>query len=203
MIKKRLLPESSMKLGFISWRVQKPFTGFTARLYERLRQVRRVVIMIMMVGIAHAQSWDSIDKGVHLASSLARGMLTAHNAVRAEVKLPPLQWSDELVAVSQKWADTLLVQSRFAHNPDSPYGENLFMITGATAAPSIVVREWASESRDYDYRLNTCRAICGHYTQIVWRHTLRVGCAVARGAGREVWVCSYDPPGNFVGERPY
>jgi len=26
---------------------------------------------------------------------------------------------------------------------------------------------------------------------------------VARGAGREVWVCNYDPPGNWIGKRPY
>jgi hypothetical protein len=45
--------------------------------------------------------------------------------------------------------------------------------------------------------------VCGHYTQIVWRNTKSVGCAVARGKGVEVWVCNYDPPGNYAGQRPY
>ena len=43
----------------------------------------------------------------------------------------------------------------------------------------------------------------GHYTQIVWRSTVEVGCAVARSGLHEVWVCRYSPPGNVVGQRPY
>lgn len=41
---------------------------------------------------------------------------------------------------------------------------------------------------------------CGHYTQVVWANTKRVGCAAAecRNGGTFV-VCSYDPPGNMDG----
>jgi uncharacterized protein YkwD len=130
-------------------------------------------------------------------------MLAAHNSVRAGVKVPPLLWAEGLAAVAQKWADQLLARRKFEHSPDSRYGENLFTITGAAANPALVVKNWAAESRNYNYRTNTCSGVCGHYTQIVWRNTKRVGCAVARGGDREVWVCNYDPPGNFVGERPY
>ena len=108
-----------------------------------------------------------------------------------------------LAARSQDWADTLLARRQFAHRPNSNYGENLFEIIGATASPAQVVKAWAEESRNYDYNSNRCRGVCGHYTQIVWGDTKEVGCAVARGGGREVWVCSYDPPGNWVGKRPY
>jgi hypothetical protein len=48
---------------------------------------------------------------------------------------------------------------------------------------------------------------CGHYTQVVWRNTERVGCGYstcqAQGFNFEVWVCNYDPPGNFIGQAPY
>jgi hypothetical protein len=108
-----------------------------------------------------------------------------------------------LAARAQDWADILLERRQFGHRPSSPYGENLFEITGATASPAQVVNAWAAESRDYDYNSNRCRGVCGHYTQIVWDVTKEVGCAVARGSGREVWVCDYDPPGNWVGKRPY
>jgi uncharacterized protein YkwD len=118
------------------------------------------------------------------------------------VKLAPLKWSDQLAVVSQRWADHLLARHQFVHS-DSPYGENLFDITGASATPSLVVKQWASESLNYDHAANSCRGLCGHYTQIVWRESREVGCAVARGGGREVWVCSYDPPGNYLGQRPY
>jgi pathogenesis-related protein 1 len=97
----------------------------------------------------------------------------------------------------------LLARKQFSHRPNSPYGENLFEITGAPGTATQVVKAWAAEDRDYDYNSNTCRDVCGHYTQIIWRNTRKVGCAVARGGGREVWVCNYDPPGNFIGQRPY
>ena len=43
----------------------------------------------------------------------------------------------------------------------------------------------------------------GHYTQLVWRDTREVGCAVARGTGYDVLVCRYWPAGNWMGESPY
>jgi hypothetical protein len=114
-----------------------------------------------------------------------------------------MAWSDHLAARAQEWADTLLARKQFIHRPNSTYGENLFEITGAAASPAQVVDAWAAESRNYDYSSNRCSGVCGHYMQIVWGDTKEVGCAVARGRGREVWVCNYDPPGNWTGKRPY
>jgi pathogenesis-related protein 1 len=130
-------------------------------------------------------------------------MLAAHNAVRATQAIRPLIWSDKLAARAQDWADTLLARDEFMHRPKSPYGENLFAIEGESASPEEVVGAWASEARDYDYATNRCRKVCGHYTQLVWAGTKAVGCGVARNSRREVWVCNYDPPGNYVGKRPY
>lgn len=130
-------------------------------------------------------------------------MLAAHNAVRARLKLHPLIWSGKLAGHAQEWADHLLAEDQFAHRSKPRYGENLFSIAGIPASPARVVDAWASESQDYDYHSNKCRKLCGHYTQLVWRETTKVGCAVARSPRREVWVCNYDPPGNYVGERPY
>lgn len=133
-------------------------------------------------------------------------MLTAHNEVRARLHVPPLRWSDQLAAHAQEWASHLLAARQFYHRPHPEFGENLFDIVGphAHASADEVVGDWASESRDYNYRANTCRAeMCGHYTQLVWSSTREVGCAVARDSNREVWVCNYNPPGNWIGERPY
>lgn len=163
------------------------------------------------IGLAPAGSaqWHYIgqkqagDKQSAATSSLAREMLAAHNTVRAGVGIAPLTWSDRLTARAQEWANTLLARNQFVHTPNSPYGENLYEIAGATATPTQVVDAWAAESRNYDYGSNKCRRVCGHYTQIVWGETKEVGCAVARDSGREVWVCEYNPPGNWVGKRPY
>ena len=135
--------------------------------------------------------------------SMETDMLAAHNAVRSRVGIPPVNWSARLADQAQGWANRLLAENRFVHRPDNKYGENVFEITGTTASPAHVVESWAAESRDYDYAANKCRKVCGHYTQLVWAATKTVGCGVARNARREVWVCNYDPPGNYIGKRPY
>lgn len=119
------------------------------------------------------------------------------------VEVQPLRWSDRLAARAQEWASHLVQERQFYHRPHPTFGENLFEISGGRASPAEVVGDWASEARDYSYRANTCRGMCGHYTQLVWNSTREVGCAVASEPGREVWVCNYDPPGNWIGERPY
>jgi uncharacterized protein YkwD len=137
------------------------------------------------------------------AAAPAYALLAPQNAVRATVGDPPLSWSNRLAAVAQGWADHLIATHQFAHRTGDPYGENLYAITGGIAAPDQVVAAWADEATGYDLRTNQCSGVCGHYTQIVWRSTRRVGCAVASDAMRQVWVCEYDPPGNVVGYRPF
>ncbi|HEY1755648.1 MAG TPA: CAP domain-containing protein [Bryobacteraceae bacterium] len=138
---------------------------------------------------------------------LSTEMLAAHNAVRGNAGVPPLIWSDRLADLAQDWANKLLERDQLVHRSQSTVGENLFDVKGhdAHASASEVVQAWASESYGYLYKQNQCLAgaVCGHYTQLVWRATKEVGCAVAKSRTREIWVCNYDPPGNWVGSRPY
>jgi pathogenesis-related protein 1 len=145
-------------------------------------------------------------------SAFVTALLDAHNNVRANAvptpspALPPLDWSDALATTAQGWAD----RCAFEHSTGN-LGENLAVFSQLDVEPGRVVELWASEVSDWNHADNRCAAgrACGHYTQIVWRDTARVGCGVARcddvadfGAGA-LWVCNYDPPGNFVGRRPY
>jgi hypothetical protein len=139
------------------------------------------------------------------------GMTAAHNAVRASVDppadpaIPPLAWSGEVAAVAQAYAENCM----FAHS-GGQYGENIYAGT-AQATPDAVVTSWASEVSNYTYASNSCSDVCGHYTQVVWRDSAKLGCGVANcsenspfgGGDWQLWVCNYDPPGNFVGQPPY
>ena len=145
----------------------------------------------------------AVPAGAQQGRSIAGEMVAAHNAVRARVGVRPLVWSDRLAAHAQTCATELLKRGIFEHRPKSDFGENLYEIRGAKAAPAGVVRDWASEAVDYDYKANTCRRVCGHYTQLVWRGTREVGCGVAQDIKRQVWVCNYNPPGNWEGRKPY
>jgi uncharacterized protein YkwD len=166
-------------------------------------------LLILLAGSAAAQ-WRHFGDGspgnrllAEAPPSLANEMVAAHNAVRARVGGAPLRWSDELAKVAQQWADGLIASGQLAHSHNPKLGENLYEIRGAPASSATVVKSWADEVRDYDYGSNSCKGVCGHYTQIVWSDTKEVGCAVAKGGSREVWVCEYDPPGNWVGKKPY
>lgn len=138
------------------------------------------------------------------------GMTAAHNRVRARLKIAPLEWSPELARFAQKWADKLArkgcdLQHRPRTGPDAQrYGENIFAISGAPATPDGVVDAWAAEVKFYNAKTNRCKGVCGHYTQVVWRDSKRLGCGMATcDDDIEVWVCNYDPRGNWNGERPY
>lgn len=147
-------------------------------------------------------------------------MVAAHNRWRKTVNAPPLSYSTELAASSQEWANHLKNnnQCQMQHSkPDNKYGENLFWASAVEwsdgrrevqqVSPKTVVDDWGKERADYDYKSNSCAKgkMCGHYTQVTWRTTTTVGCAVAvcDDSRAQVWVCRYQPPGNWVGKKPY
>jgi pathogenesis-related protein 1 len=162
--------------------------------------LRRNLVVCCLIFAAPAVNSNTLPEP---GDNVERAIVAAHNEIRGRVEVPPLRWSDRLAEHAQEWASRLLREREFYHRPHPVYGENLFEITGARASAAQVIDVWASEAPDYSYRDNTCRAVCGHYTQLIWSDTREVGCAVARDASREVWVCNYNPPGNWIGERPY
>lgn len=177
---------------------------------------------------------DDMSDGVFVQpselSEHQKAILDVHNAYReTSVRpapapaLPLMTWDAELARVSQEYADRCI----WGHNSertaqyrgDGYVGENLSATSGQTSAIdpeglSRLVKLWTSEDVDYNYDSNTCAAgkVCGHYTQVVWRETTRVGCGWARCASLQnipdwsaplILVCNYAPGGNYVGQRPY
>ncbi|MEM9327541.1 MAG: pathogenesis-related family 1 protein [Bacteroidota bacterium] len=128
-----------------------------------------------------------------------------HNYWRAEVNVDPIEWSDEMAEVAAKWARELKKDGCAFYHSDYGFGENLWKGTTGYYSIEEAIDSWASEKADYNYSSNKCRRgkVCGHYTQIVWANTQKVGCAQVTCDGYTIWVCEYDPPGNWVGQRPY
>ncbi|MDX8385711.1 MAG: CAP domain-containing protein [Gallionella sp.] len=148
-------------------------------------------------------------------------VVSTHNKWRTDVGVEEqLSYSAALAKSAQAWADNLKKTNhcQMRHSkPDGKYGENLYWGSALQwsdgrkelqkVTPQQVVDAWGSEKTDYDYATNDCKEgkMCGHYTQVVWRITKEVGCAmsVCEDSQQQVWVCHYQPPGNWVGEKPY
>lgn len=150
-------------------------------------------------------------------------MTQSHNEVRANHHLKPVKWSAELATYAQQQANYQATQNncRMRHRPHSGkykqiHGENIYWASPVmwsngskevqTVTPADIVSSWAGEEKDYSYTNNTCQPgeQCGHYTQIVWEATTEVGCGMVICSDKgQMWVCNYDPPGNWVGEKPY
>jgi len=87
-------------------------------------------------------------------------------------------------------------------------------ISDADVAGSFIngsIDAWASEKAYYDYATNSQKPAysseaIGHYTQLVWQKTTKIGCAKALSATDypgEWTVCRYATPGNFNNNKPY
>lgn len=135
--------------------------------------------------------------------------LKVHNDARAEVGVPPLVWDATLAAYAQEWADQLAKTGKFDHRTNNKYGENLASYMPETGMrPVHGAKLWYDEIKNYDAVNNTKidpkGVEIGHYTQMVWRKTTKVGFGIAMGAdGMAVLCANYEVPGNMNNEHPY
>ena len=145
------------------------------------------------------------------------GTLAEHNRIRADVGVGPMTWDPQLAAIAAAWIAQCRDQDApiglIDHNPNRSQGyptyvgENVYGSSG-TATGVAATRSWEGEKANYDAATNTCAAgrVCGHYTQIVWRNSTKLGCAIGDCPGltyRSSVVCNYGPGGNISGQRPY
>jgi Cysteine-rich secretory protein family len=141
--------------------------------------------------------------------AMATTLLSAHNRYRTEVGVPALTWSNALANDAQGWANRLASMggNTLQHASNTGQGENLWLGTAGAFNYNQMVGAWGDEKRFFKKgnfpNVSTTGnwADVGHYTQMVWRDTTQVGCAMARAGGNDILVCRYSAPGNFMG-RP-
>ncbi|XP_054801584.1 probable pathogenesis-related protein CaO19.6200 [Prosopis cineraria] len=134
--------------------------------------------------------------------------LVAHNWVRVLFKLPLFTWDEKLENVAKQYAMQHYDDCKMVHS-DLPYGENIFWGLRLHWTPSDAVYYWLEESKWYNFTNLQCTAPpgkdCGHFTQLVWKDSLRLGCALqhCRDPTKGMLVvCEYDPPGSYDNENP-
>lgn len=163
---------------------------------------------LLLVALAVPGAWS------FLSEEQEELLVELHNYYRGQVSpsasaMMPLKWDTSLKVIAEGYAAKCI----WNHNPElEDTGENLFAGTGPLDL-RVALEKWFLERLDYDYQNNSCDEdkMCGHYTQMVWADTHRVGCAfhVCNSMEGLEWervtflVCNYYPAGNYEEERPY
>ncbi|KAK4404529.1 Pathogenesis-related protein PR-1 [Sesamum angolense] len=130
--------------------------------------------------------------------------LSVQNAARAALKLPPLVWDPNIARYAAWYANQRRVDCELEHS-NGPYGENIFWGSGNRWTAAQAAAAWVSERREYNYWSNSC--VYGRNVGIIRRLCGRIR-GMVRQSGVLWWegvfmICNYDPPGNYIGERPY
>jgi len=161
-------------------------------------------------------------------------ILDAHNMLRAKIARgeekrgkpgpqPPaanmrkMEWDDELASVAQRHAD----QCKFAHDCSDcrrvdrfGVGQNLYIYKQSLRIPD---NNWRKAVTDWydEVSLFSNKKVepfqfgsdIGHYSQLVWADTDKVGCgATSYKDGRwfaTLYTCNYGPNGNFIRGQMY
>uniref|UniRef100_A0A0D9QVK6 GLI pathosis related 1 n=1 Tax=Chlorocebus sabaeus TaxID=60711 RepID=A0A0D9QVK6_CHLSB len=141
-----------------------------------------------------------------------------HNKFRSEVKptagdMLYMTWDPALAQIAKAWARNC----QFSHNTrlKPPYklhpnftslGENIWTGSVSLFSVSSAITNWYDEIQDYDFKNRICKKVCGHYTQVVWADSYKVGCAVqfcSKVSGFDAlsngahFICNYGPGGNY------
>ncbi|XP_066579643.1 glioma pathogenesis-related protein 1 [Amia ocellicauda] len=183
-------------------------------------QVLFFTVVMLMESTVYLQSLPDINDQGFISDSVA-----VHNEYRSKVEpcasdMKEMSWDNDLAKTASKWAK----HCSFSHNPDlkqpgkahptfSTVGENIW-VGGPPHSFSVAraIKLWYDEVTYYDYTTNACTKICGHYTQVVWAKSYKVGCAVQTcpngitgfsDTASAIYVCDYGPAGNYKGQQPY
>ncbi|KAJ8411233.1 hypothetical protein AAFF_G00172390 [Aldrovandia affinis] len=183
-------------------------------------------LAVLMDSIVRMQSAD----GDQLPDITDQGFIDicvkVHNSYRSNVDPPAsdmrfMTWDEALAKSARAWARSC----KFSHNPllgttgklhpeFAPVGENIWV--GESVSKFRVekaIQKWYDEVTDYEYSSRACTGKqCGHYTQVVWAKSYKVGCAVQvcpngiEGFSKRKsanFVCNYGEAGNINGVHPY
>ncbi|KAK0411550.1 hypothetical protein QR680_005708 [Steinernema hermaphroditum] len=120
------------------------------------------------------------------------------NDCRKKHGAEPLSLDNHLNKFAQEWAENLAKLNVMKHRLNNKYGENI--AAGYPLSNVNAVKMWYDEVQKYNYQSATFAAGTGHFTQLVWKDSKRVGVGIAKASsGMYFIVANYDPAGNVMG----
>lgn len=129
--------------------------------------------------------------------------LKAHNEYRKKHGVAPLKLDKEICKVAQQWANHLINRGTMVHSNNKEYGENLYSMSSSnhnfTVTGKEAVDAWYEEIHDHTFGVEPSSLASGHFTQVVWKDSTKLGVAFAKSGGKVIVVANYYPPGNYIG----
>ena len=153
-----------------------------------------------------SQASPNAEAGIDQPLRLA--MIAVHNRERRAFGVSPLTWDAGIAAQASIHAAQLARIGRLQHSTRQVrggLGENLWIGTRGGYPFAAMAERWASERRLFrpgSFPANSRTgywADVGHFTQMIWPSTSRIGCGVASAGQWAVLVCRYAPAGNVDG----
>ncbi len=167
--------------------------------YQINKKMKKHLIILLFVSLS-----TQIYSQVALSDSVQSLLLSRHNFYRHVVGSPDLYWSDTLAQAAKQYADEI-AQAPYSTDPLLSYGVNIFRSADFPKVDD-AMQFWTIEQRYYHGEPMTEKNILrfGHYTQIIWKQTNHLGCAIAQTqGGTYILVCLYAVKGNYIGQKPY
>lgn len=178
----------------------------------RLKVSSFVAMALVTAGVVTHTSLAQAETKALVSSSpsneFEKVLLQFHNVERERKGAVPLGWNDTLEDQARDWAQKLAKERRMYHSTYEgrhQTGENLWAGTAGPFGPDAMMTAFLNE-REY-FKAGQFPNVSstekwqdvGHYTQIIWRSTTHVGCAIENGGGFDFLVCRYWPSGNVTG----
>ncbi|XP_064630941.1 GLIPR1-like protein 1 [Lineus longissimus] len=191
-----------------------------------------LLLVVVVVGLAKAGKAVKATPAFD-AVKFKKDMRKYHTRFRKgenAADMKRMKYDDSLASWAQKWTD----RCEWTHGHvdgeseamGTYVGQNMWMSTGTNPARvgKKAVTAWFNEKKNYDLSNDKCDpgTMCGHYTQIVWSKTTKVGCGyklcrcetgkkgdfacLKESSKPYSWmfvVCDYSPGGNYAGVSPY
>ncbi|PPQ92432.1 hypothetical protein CVT25_008653 [Psilocybe cyanescens] len=170
-----------------------------------LPTVQDALQTLMGITLKASDSLYEAELNSTLVDAWTNEVVNVHNSYRAQYRAPAVTWSNDLYPGTLAWAK----QCQFHHSSGGgKYGENLFAGTGNTGLDP-GVKSWMNEAAHYDWNKPGFSSATGHFTQVVWKGSKQVACALADCRAGTIFsqaskylVCRYSPAGNVIGQFP-
>ncbi|KAF5335844.1 hypothetical protein D9758_016702 [Tetrapyrgos nigripes] len=155
--------------------------------------------------ILFASSVSALPRTLEARQSLQDQAIDLHNTNRAKFGAGPVTWNGDIAAGVQDYANKCV----FQHSGTNGVGENLAAGSGDFTMQN-AMDSWMNEASKYDFNNPGFSEDTGHFTQVVWKGTNQIACAIADCAAGTIFpdlaskyvVCQYTPPGNVLGQFP-